>query len=625
MTTGPIGQRVKRHEVMAKAMGRTEYTVDKTARNMLWARLVRSTVPHGYIRDVFTEAARAVPGVKAVLTAADVPATRFGPFVHDQEIIARDKVRFAGEIVAAIAATSLEAADEAAELVRLEIDPLPPIYDVETSMAPGSAPIHEKLQDYESAPEGLIRHGNVGFFTRLGRGDVNQGFAEADVVLERRYTAQAIHQCSLEPHAVLAETGTNGQVTVWTSAQEPFKVRSILAGILGLPLTKIRVVAPPLGGGFGGKEELLAEPLAVLLAQATHRPVKLVFTRAEEFEGGFPRPPCTMDVKTGAKLNGMLTARSVRLFYEAGAYMQHCIGEAAFGAWTAPGPYKTPNLLVESYAIYTNKVHFGCYRGYGCMQPAFATESQLDELSQTLNIDPVELRLMNAVESGDCDITGQVMTNVALKQTIQAAAERVDWDHRGDRGPGRGFGIACAYKGIGGISSSAVLKVNQDGTATILSGTADMGTGGDTALIQIAAAELGLRYEDVNILIADTDGTPYDFGSVATRVTHDVGNAVRRAARDARNQLLSLAAEQLHSDVENLEIHDGFVVDSTDPAISFVDRSARGLQPLHPPRAHHRSGLLPRRGGCSSQSFDHGGLSPGGGADPRLRYSDRGG
>jgi CO/xanthine dehydrogenase Mo-binding subunit len=383
-------------------------------------------------------------------------------------------------------------------------------------------------------------------------------------VVEHRYTAQAIHQCSLEPHAVLAETGANGEVTVCTSAQEPFKVRSILAGILDLPLTKIRVIAPPLGGGFGGKEELLAEPIAVLLAQSTHRPVKLVFTRDEEFEGGFPRPPCTMYVKTGATSDGTLTARSIRLIYEAGAYMQHCIGEAAFGAWTAPGPYTTPNLLVEAYAVYTNKVHFGCYRGYGCMQPAFATESQLDELSRALDMDPVELRLKNAVESGDSDITGQVMTNVALKQTITAAADCIGWDRRRDRGPGRGYGIACAYKGIGGISSSAVVKVNQDGTATILSGTADMGTGGDTALIQIAAAELGLRYDDVNILIADTDGTPYDFGSVATRVTHDVGNAVKRAARDARNQLLSLAAEQLDAPLENLEIESGFVVDSTD-------------------------------------------------------------
>lgn len=555
-----IGRRVKRHDVTAKATGSTRYAVDLSLPGMLCGRLVRSKVPHGRIRSVEVERARGVPGVKAILTGADVPSFHYGPFVRDQTVLAIDKVRFAGEPVAAIAATSLEAAEAAAELIAIDIDPLPAVFDAEEALHDTAPLLHEALDTYLVEPENIIRFGNVGCYTRIGRGDIEQGFAEADVVVERRYTTQAIHQCSLEPHAVVADIDPSGHITVWTSAQEPFKVRAILGEILDLPLTRVRVIAPPLGGGFGGKEEILAEPIAVLLAQAAHRPVKIVFSREEEFEGGFPRPPCIVEMKTGARADGTLTARYARLIYDSGAYMQHGIGEMGFGAWTVCGPYKTPHLLVEAYCVYTNKIHFGCFRGYGCMQPAFASESQMDELAAALKVDPVEIRLKNAVEPGDRDITGQVMTSVGLKQTIRGAAERAGWSTaRAELSPNRGIGIACAYKGIGGISSSAVVKVNQDGTATILSGTADMGTGGDTALLQIAAAELGLSYESVNIVIADTDGTPYDFGSVATRVTHDVGNAVRRAAQDARRQLLALAAERLEVPDADLRLQDGVI------------------------------------------------------------------
>jgi carbon-monoxide dehydrogenase large subunit len=566
MTTSSIGRRVKRHDVTAKATGSTRYAVDLAVPSMLYGLLVRSQVPHGRIRSIDTEAARAVPGVKAVLTGRDVPGVRYGPFVHDQTVLAIDMVRFVGEPIAAIAATSVDAARRAAELIQAHIEPLPAVFDPEAALQEDAPRLHQALGDYVAEPEPIIRHGNVGCFTRIGRGDIEKGFAEADVILEGRYTTQAIHQCSLEPHAVVADIDPSGQVTVWTCAQEPFKVRAILGEILDLPLTRVRVIAPPLGGGFGGKEEILAEPIAVLLAQAARRPVKIVFSREEEFDGGFPRPPVIVEMKTGAKADGTLTARYARLIYDSGAYMQHGIGEMGFGAWTVCGPYTTPNLLVEAYCVYTNKVHFGCFRGYGCIQPAFASESQLDEVAAALDLDPVAIRLKNAVEPGDQDITGQVMTSVGLKQTILEAAQRAGWDaERAHRSAGRGMGIACAYKGIGGISSSAVVKVNQDGTATILSGTADMGTGGDTALLQIAAAELGLPYEAVNIVIADTDGTPYDFGSVATRVTHDVGNAVRRAAHDARQQMLALASQRLGIAESELVLGDAVIRSRQEP------------------------------------------------------------
>jgi carbon-monoxide dehydrogenase large subunit len=537
---------------------------------MLYAKVVRAQCPRARIVKIDVSKARALAGVRAVISGKDFPATLYGPFLKDEPPLARDCVRYYGEPIVAVAALDEETAAKAVQSIAIEYEELPSVLDPEKALAQSTVLVHDAVEGYRVTDPCIRRYGNVCLHTRLHRGEVRQGFSKADYIFEDTFDIPMIHQMYLEPHVAVAEVDFSGKVTVWTSAQQPFVVRSVLGEIFDLPLGQIRIISPPVGGGFGGKEEVLLEPICVLLARLTNRPVKMALTLEEELVAGTPRPATKVFLRTGVTRDGYITARQARLVYDAGAYAKHAAGETCFGALTIAGPYRIPNIDVEGLCVYTNKVPSGCFRGYGCSQSTFASESQLDLVARRLGIDPLELRLRNAVEPGDCEVTGQPMLSVAFKETLQKAAEVTDWHHRErQRRANHGFGIACAYKGISAGASSAVVKLNEDGTATVLTGVSDIGTGTSTGLVAIAAESLGVDVRTVTLVASDTESTPYDLGSVASRVLHDAGNAVRLAGSDARRQLIALAAERLGANPDDLVIAGGLVSHRARPGVAL--------------------------------------------------------
>jgi carbon-monoxide dehydrogenase large subunit len=554
-----IGTRNPRVDALDKVTGRAIYAADLNQPGMLHGSILRSTRPHARIRHIETSRARSLPGVKAVVTGMDAPDVRYTMhYIFDQRLLARNKVRYIGEPVAAVAAVDPAVAEEALELIEVDYEDLPAVFDPLEAMKPDAPVIHEDLARYP-AKFAAVKYGNVCSYTQIHRGDVEEGLRRADLVVENTFTTARIHQAYIEPHACLANVDSSGRVTVWTTSQAPFKARNAVCQTLQLPMSKVRVIATEVGGGFGGKESLL-DGIAALLSLHAGRPVKMVLSRWEEFVAGRPRQPTRITLRTGAKKDGTLTAVKAQYVYDSGAYADQSPGTTAYGATFAKGPYRVDNVHVDAYCVYTNNVISGACRGYGGPPQCWATESQMDIIADELGMDPFELRLINGVNEGDQLTTGQVCRNVSMKATLRAAAERAGWqEKRKANAPYRGIGLACHERGFGLFSSGVVIKLNEDGTYSLLSGAVEIGTGAKTVLSQIAAEELGVGVESISVIMADTDATPYDYGSVASRTTYTSGNAIRLAAADVRRQLFELAAGKLEVGPAELELRAGVV------------------------------------------------------------------
>ncbi len=355
-----------------------------------------------------------------------------------------------------------------------------------------------------------------------------------------------MHQCHIEPRAATAGFDFSGKLTVWTSTQQVANCHSEVAAALGLPMTGVRVIGTTLGGGFGAKLKSTIEPIVALLARKARRPVRLVITREEEFTAGRARAPYVITMRTGVKADGTITAKYVRLIADCGGYSDHTLGTVGLAVTFAQGPYRIPNAEAQGYCVYTNNPNFGCMRGYGVAELTFATESHMDMVATRLGLDPIDFRRMNLVREGDRILSTQALRSVTIAETMDAALEASGWQgKRGRLGPLRGMGIANTILNVGLLASSAVVRLNEDGTANILTGVVDVGTGAHLILAQIAAEELGLPLKAVTVAAVDSDSSPYDLGSIASRTTWDAGNAVRLAAADAKQQLVDLAAEQL--------------------------------------------------------------------------------
>jgi CO/xanthine dehydrogenase Mo-binding subunit len=567
-----IGRSLLRLDGAEKVSGLTRYAGDIRLPGMLHARLVLS--PHAHARILRTDgkAAAALPGVIAVLSARDLPIPHPDPSDRNRSPLALDRALFNGHPVAVVAAESEAAAEDGAGLVEVEYEELPAVLDPLLAMRP-DAPLVQEPGGDEDADEKLAAHGadaggvalagekapNVASTVHYSRGDVAKGFSEADLVLEQRYRTSMVHQGYLEPQSAVAWCDALGSVTVWASTQAAFSARSEVAETLGLPEHRVRVIGMPLGGGFGGKFVLL-EPLAAALAMAVRRPVSLVLTRTEEFLATNPAPQSLFELKTGIRRDGSLTALQARVIFDAGAYAGAPVSIACL---LLGGYYRFPHLELRGYEVLTHKPGNGAYRAPGAVQATFAIESQMDEMARQLGIDPLELRRLNAVREGDPMPNGRPWPKIGLTACLEKLkAERA---RRGrstgkeeSRGVRRGVGIAVGGW-LGGVEpASAVCRMDRDGSLSVVVGTVDM-SGTNTGLAQIAAEAFGLPVERIKVVNADTDAAPYAGASGGSKITYTVGVAVERAARDARQQLLTIAANHLEAAVEDLELVDGAV------------------------------------------------------------------
>lgn len=547
-----VGRSLPGIDAVKKAAGTAQFAGDLVLPGMTYGRVFRSTLSHARILKIDLSRALRLPGVITVATSADFPDERHGTGLKDQPIFARGKVRYIGESLAGVVAVDEDTAAEALELIKVDYEPLPAVFDPEEAMKPEAPIIHEELANYEVAYQ-VTREsmkGNVAYHGRITQGDVEKAFGQADYIFDDTFRTQKVHQCYLEPHSCLATFDIDGRVTVWTATQRPHSNQVIVAGLLRMPLSKVRVIGCLTGGAFGGKNRTLIEPVCVAMAQKARRPVKLVFTREEEFTSATSRHPCIIKIKAGVKSDGTILARKMRLIYDSGAY---CMVPNAIwlGMVNGQGPYRIPNYQADAYAVYTNKSMAAAFRGFGAPQVAFAYESQMDMIAEKLSLDPVELRLKNGMETGDPLPTGQKVPSVRIKETLKAAAEIGGWKSKKE-GSNRGKGVASCSFVCGGFVSASFVRLSEDGTAVVNTGGMDMGQGLRTAMAQIAAEELGILAEDVVVVNGDTDSSPFDIGIFGDRGTNTVGKAVQLAARDAKEQLFKRAAQALEANPEDL-------------------------------------------------------------------------
>lgn len=545
-----VGQPVSRKDGRDIVTGNVVYGVDMSLPGMLHGRVVRSAVASGKVIRVDVGGAKALAGVKSVITAADVPMTRFGYGIKDEQIFASAKIRYAGEPIAAVAAVDEETAEEAARLVEVEYEEMPGVFDVLEAVKEGSPLVHEEMGSYE--PNRLVTREwnsspgtNILHRIELRRGDVEAGFREADYVFEDTFRTRRVHHCYLEPHACVARVEA-GKITIWTATQRVFIVRAMLADVFGVPEGSVRVICTKVGGGFGGKNGVRLEHYAVALAMKTGKPVKLVMRRDEEFTASAGSVPAVIIMKTGVKRDGRMIAREVKFLWDCGAYSDG-LPASNRAIKDGAGPYKVPHIRVTSTLVYTNTLR-GCpFRGLGAPESVWAGESQIDMIAHRLGLDPVEFRIKNLLEDGDPAPTGEIQERVAAKECLRRVVSASGYEKRRNEKEERAIGISMIYKsptGAGGVSS-AVVTINRDGSIQLLIGSSDVGGGMETVLAQLAAEEFGVEVADVTVVSADTSVVPFDHGTYSSRVAVSSGLAVLQAAAEARRQLLEIAGAVL--------------------------------------------------------------------------------
>ncbi len=579
-----IGKPVPTLEAPAKARGRAAYVADLRLPRMLTGKVLRSPHPHARIAGIDTAAAKKVPGVRAVLTWDDIPQVRWGHEIKDQTALAAGRVRFAGEEVAAVAAADEDAALEALDRIRVEYELLPPVLGIDEALAEGAPVLHEERPD------------NVARRMTFLRGDPEEAFGRAAAVYENTFETSMQHHAYMEPIGTVAEVDPAGKFTVHAPVQNIFPARDRVAEALGVSASRVRIIQPSVGGAFGGK--MVDEPntiLAALLAGAAGLPVHLSNSRTEEFRGSRPRVPYRIRLRVGASAEGDLTAKEARIEGDAGAYCGRTQKVMSVTCMRMDNCYRFGSLRTDARMVYTNRLPAGAFRGMGNPQMVFALEACLDHLAEALGMDPLDLRLKNAIREGETSIHGWEMKSCGLTDCIRKAAEACGWKGRREKGgrgkgeegrsipaPGgggrravRGVGMACAVHVSGNRvhmdwdGAGAEVRIREDGRAGLVIGEGDIGQGANTVLALIAAEELGFRLEDIELSAADTDITPLGFGARASRLTFIAGNAVRSAAGKAREEILGLAASRLEAAREDLRIEDG--------RISVVGSGEKGL------------------------------------------------
>ncbi len=558
-----------------KVTGAGRYTADLTLTGQLHAAFRYADHPHARITRIDTTKARALPGVIAVVTHEDVPDMLYGGMVKDRRLFARDTVRFEGDIVAGVAATTKAIAREAAAMIEVDLEPLPVVSDFEAALASDAPLVHPAWESYEGDEE-LGRHHNVLGFSTIVKGDVDAALAASDVVVRGRYVTDPVQGVPIEPRAIVAQWQGN-RVTVWSSTQVPYAARAGVAETLGIPESDVRVIVPLLGGGFGAKCDFHFEGHVAALARAAGRPVKLVFSRHEEFFAvGHRREGMVIELETGARSDGTILARRARLVLDSGAYCGEGGFFAQMAAMHAHGPYELENVHIESSLVYSNNQPSSSIRAPTAPQVCWALEQHVDELAEALGLDPVELRRRTLVEDGSVTATGQVLERIAMKETLDRAVELI--------GPGddlpenEAIGVACGWWPCFSANAGAYVRLNPDGTGTVLTGAQENGTGAVMAMPRLVAEELGMSPESFSLLYQDTDAAPWDMGSCGSQTTFNSVRAVLSATADLRDQLLDAASEQLEAARDDLELAGGAVrvKGSPEKAVTIASLAADG-------------------------------------------------
>jgi 4-hydroxybenzoyl-CoA reductase subunit alpha len=547
-----IGKPIAMVDAAGKTTGAGKYTDDLSLPGMLVGKILHSPYPHARITRIDTSRARVLKGVVAIVTGEDAP-NRYGilPVGHDETALAVEKVRYIGDNVACVAAISEEIAERALELIHVEYEPLPAYFDPEESMKAETDLIHEHR------PHNLEKDYHHVF------GDPERGFAEADYVHEARYIANEVTHAAMEPHSTLANfeldphTGKLGRLTVWSSTQVPYYLQHKLSLVLEMPMSQIRVIKPLVGGGFGGKSEVIPlEIIAAVAARAAKAPVKITYTREEVFWAHRGRPRTIVDLKTGVKNDGRIVSVACKVIQDGGAYCSYGVVTILYSGALLGALYDIPNIRYDGYRVLTNKPACGAMRGHGTVNVRFAFESQMDEIATKLNLDPAEVRRINLLKPPTVTVNGLRVLSYGLPECVEQVVARSGWSERKGRTPkGRGLGLACSHY-VSGAANSIIrsdmphstvnIKIDRDGGAVVYTGAAEIGQGSDTMTAQIVAEVLGCDLSRVKVIAADTDLTPIDLGSYSSRVTFMSGNAALRAAEEVKKNILSAAARRMN-------------------------------------------------------------------------------
>ncbi len=597
-----VGVQTPRVDGEKLALGRGTFTADIRLPNMLTARILTSTVAHARIRRIDVSRARALPGVALVLTAEDVnqiPYTTAGqghpePSPYDTYMLDRT-VRFVGDRVAVVAAETAEIAARALSLIEVDYEELPAIFDIDQALE-GQPVIHP-----EPDKSGIhdVSH-NIAAYLQAQIGNIEDGLADADLTLDQTYSVQAAQHCAIEPHVAAAWMDEDNRLVIRTATQVPYHVRRICARVLEIPIRRVRVIKPRIGGGFGGKQEILIEDLVGKIALETGRPVILELTRDEEFHASRTRHAQRVRIRLGVKNGGQLTAVQLTVTENTGAYGSHALTVMCVTGEKALSLYRSPNVTYEATAVYTNLPVAGAFRGYGAPQGYFALESAMDELADQLGIDPLDLRRLNAVKDGDELVMSkalgegkegfaQTVRSCGLERCIDRGKELIGWDRReqpvgsGSGTKKRGIGAACMMQGsaIAGIDmASTSLKMNEDGSFNLLAGATDIGTGSDTMLAQIVAEALCVPTDHVIVYSSDTDMTPFDTGAYASSTTYLSGGAAKKAAEDVLGQILTVGARMLGVERNTVEAVEG-AVRAGDQSVSYHEICCNALYSEH--------------------------------------------
>ena len=570
-----VGTRPIRPDGLDKVTGKAQFGADLTLPGMLFGKVVRSPHAHARILSIDTSAAESMLGVKAVITGSDFPdlvANGAHPMAIDvsHNAIARDKVLYEGHVVAAVAATTRELAEAAAKAVEVSYEILPHVLTVDEAMADNAPLLHEGMITKGVAPA-PDQPSNIASRIVHERGDLEQGFGEAEVVVEREFTTKPVHQGYIEPHAAVADANSDGRANIWCSSQGHFQMRADTASVLGVSQGTLKVTAAEIGGGFGGKTVIYLEPIAVRLSQRAGRPVKLVMDRDEVFRATGPTSGTRIKVKMGVSNDGKLTAAEVWMAFEAGAYAGSPVGAAGM---TVIAAYDIPHFLVEGYDVVCNKPRVAAYRAPGAPMAAFAVESVLDELARSIDMDPIDLRLANAAVEGTQASYGPKFPRIGFVETLEAIKEHPNYT--AELGPNQGRGVAAGFWFNAGMNSSATVHINENGTATVVTGSPDIG-GSRQSMALMAAEELGIPYESIKPVVADTETVGFTDVTGGSRVTLATGAAVVDACRIVIEDLRARAAKTWDVEVDQVEWVDGQAqhVDGSQPPLSLNDLAAK--------------------------------------------------
>lgn len=591
-----VGKSLDRADAVKKVTGTADFVDDLRLPRMLYAACVRSPYAHARILSVDISEAEKFPGVRCVITG-DEYKNRAGLYLEDRYFMAKigDTAKYMGEVVAAVAAETIEIARQACDLIKVEYEELPAVTNALDGMKPDAPIIHPNLHTYKIAPIFYPEKGtNISHHYVLRKGDAPKAFEEADYVFENTFYVPHVQHVPLEPHVTMAQYDANGKLTVWSSCQSPYAVRQALSVAFAMPLNKIRVISPNVGGGFGSKAGTTLEGIVIPLAKHCQgRPVKLVYSREDEFVNTYVRQGMHAKIKASVRKDGKITALHNEFIWDGGAYTEYGVNITKAGGWASAGPYDIDNVWTDSYCVYTNNPVGGPYRGFGMCEIHFAIEQNMDIIAEKLGISPVEIRKINGIKQGGYTGMGEKLEVAGLEECINQVALDIEYDKPCEpAGPHkiRAKGIAVGWKSPSmptNASSAAIIRMNEDGTFFLMSSGQDLGQGSSTVLLQIAAEVLSVSPDKISLFTGDTDYTPYEWQTVASRTTYCAGNAVKLAAQNLIDKVLDLAEIKMGAVKRDLEFKDGYVIHKIYPerklpissfalGVSFDDGSGYG-------------------------------------------------